>query len=96
MAGSLERVDLRRPHPPVGDARVQEQDVHSSAKSGRSSSSKAAWSQLATTAGVTARTEAVRGIPIASATSPKASPGRRILRSPRLSWLTFSIPERTM
>ena len=38
-------------------------DVHSSAKSGRSSSSNAAWSQLATTAGVTARTEAVRGNP---------------------------------
>ena len=44
---------------------------YSSAKSGRRSSSKVARSQLATTAGVSARTEAVRGTFIASPTSPK-------------------------
>ena len=96
VAGGPERFDLRCPHPPVGDARVEEEDVHSSTNSGRSSSSKVARSQLATTAGVTARTDAVRGIRIASATSPNQSPRRRRRRSPRPSWLTFRIPERTM
>jgi hypothetical protein len=42
-----------------------------SANSGRSSSSNVSRSQLATTAGVRARTEAVRGMFIARATSPK-------------------------
>ena len=41
------------------------------ANSGRRNSSNVAWSQLATVAGVIARTDAVRGMPIASATSPK-------------------------
>ena len=76
VAGGPERFDLRCPHPPVGDARVEEEDVHSSTNSGRSSSSKVARS-LATTAGVTARTNAVRGIRIAGATSPNQSRPRR-------------------
>ena len=49
----------------------------SSAKSGRMSSSNVAASQLATRQGVIAVTVAVRGMPIASATSPKYSPARR-------------------
>ena len=36
----------------------------------------------------------VRGMPIASATSPKVSPGRSTERAPRTSWLTVAIPER--
>ena len=67
----LERLDLRRPHAPVGDPGVEEQDAHPSANNGRTSSSNASRSQLATTAGVTARTDAVRGTSIARATSPK-------------------------
>jgi mannose/fructose-specific phosphotransferase system component IIA len=38
-------------------------------------SSKVALSQLATTEGVIALTDAVRGTPIASDTSPKYAPG---------------------
>ena len=49
--------------------------AQSSAKSGRTSSSKVASSQLATTHGVIAVTVAVRGTRIVSATSPKNSPG---------------------
>ena len=66
----------------------------SSAKSGRSSSSKVARSQLATTDGSIAVTVAVRGMPIASATSPNVSPGRSTERAPRTSWVTVAIPER--
>src|SRR5205807_9597424 len=74
---------LRRPHARVGDARMYEgdgrpltvdvePDAHpSSAKRGRTNSSNVSRSQLATVTGVRARTEAVRGICIASATSPK-------------------------
>ena len=47
---------------------------------------------IATTAGVNARTDAVRGTPIASATSPNVSPGRRSLRGPRLAWFAASTP----
>src|SRR5262249_46417026 len=43
----------------------------SSANNGLMYSLNVAWSQLATVAGVSARTEAVRGMCIASATSPK-------------------------
>jgi hypothetical protein len=43
----------------------------SSAKSGRTYASNVGRSQLATVAGVSARTDAVRGMFIASATSPK-------------------------
>ena len=46
-------------------------DQPSSAKSGRRNSSNVARSQLASVAGVTARTVAVRGTPTASETSPK-------------------------
>ena len=53
-------------------------DSSSSANSGRTSSSKVARSQLATTHGVIAVTVAVRGTCIVSATSPNDSPGRRI------------------
>src|SRR5439155_7665507 len=71
------------PHPRVGDARMNEcdrgpfsvdveRDAHaSSANKGRTNSSNVSRSQLATVTGVSARTEAVRGICIASATSPK-------------------------
>lgn len=79
-----ERAQLRLPHARVGDACVQEEDrrpltvnvvpdahASSSANSGRTNSSKLLRSQLATVAGVSARTDAVRGMCIASATSPK-------------------------
>ena len=65
----------------------------SSAKRGRSNSSKAAWSQLATTQGVIAVTVAVRGTFITSATSPKNSPARRIRRSPIDCCETPATPE---
>jgi len=78
-----ERAQLRLPHPRIRDARMDEgnrgpravhvePDAHwSSANSGRTNSSNVSRSQLATVTGVSARTEAVRGMSIASATSPK-------------------------
>jgi hypothetical protein len=74
---------LRLPHPRVGNACVHEcdcgpraldvePDAHeSSANRGRTNSSNVARSQLATVTGVRARTDAVRGMAIARATSPK-------------------------
>lgn len=68
----------------------------SSAKRGRTNSSNASRSQLATVAGVSARTEAVRGMSSASATSPKYSPGRRTRLGPSAPRLeTAKMPERT-
>ena len=63
-------------------------------RAGASSSSNVARSQLATTDGSIAVTVAVRGMPIASATSPKVSPGRSTERVPRPSWVTLAMPER--
>ena len=75
--------ELRLPHPRIGDARVDEHDgravavdvvpgAHcSSANNGRTYWSNVSRSQLATVTGVSARTDAVRGMFIASATSPK-------------------------
>ena len=62
----LGRAPLR---PGASAARVL--GARQSLNSGRTNSSKVARSQLATTAGVIARTEAVRDMPIASPTSPK-------------------------
>ena len=45
------------------------------------------------THGVIVVTVAVRGTPIASATSPNQSPGRIIPRGPRVCWLTPAMPE---
>ena len=68
-----ERLELLPVHPGIGDARVQKDAFGqpSSANRGRMYSSNVASSQLATVAGVSARTDAVRGMCIASATSPK-------------------------
>ena len=74
--------------------RRREARYSSSAKRGRRSSSKVARSQLATTQGSIVVTVAVRGTPIASATSPNVSPGRTIERVPRPFWVTRAIPER--
>src|SRR5205085_6134389 len=65
---------LPLPHARVGDCRVDQDDARAQASSAnrcRTSSSNVLRSQLATVAGVSARTDAVRGMFIASATSPK-------------------------
>src|SRR5580765_95692 len=76
-------VKLRFPHPRVRDARVHEHDgrpfavdvvpdAHSSSTNRGLMNSTNVWrSQLASVTGVSARTDAVRGMCIASATSPK-------------------------
>ena len=59
-------------------------------------SSNVALSQLATTEGVIALTDAVRGTPIASDTSPKYAPGWRTPAAPRPpNLLAASTPEST-
>src|SRR6266540_2117633 len=78
-----ERPDLGLPHARVRDPRVDQDDRGSfavdvvpgghasSANRGRTNSSNVSRSQLATVTGVSALTEAVRGMSIARATSPK-------------------------
>ena len=83
VCDSEEGVELRLPHPRVRDACVHEHDgrpfavdvvpdAHSSSTNRGLMNSANVWrSQLASVTGVSARTDAVRGMCIASATSPK-------------------------
>ena len=69
LAGIAERPN--GPDPSLGLGTCPDRRSVVSAKSGRKNSSNVSLSQLATVAGVSARTFAVRGTFIASATSPK-------------------------
>jgi hypothetical protein len=95
VPGGLERLDLRLPHPAVRDPLRGSSRTSLIGEQGPQQLVEGLLVAARHHEGMTARTDAVRGILIASATSPKVSPGRSMRRSPIASWVTFSIPGET-